>query len=75
MTRLYRLESLSFYLICSSSPDSLTAERGGDGKTPSGNISPAALYKLIVPLLRCETPDVRDTTVQALGKVNSDALK
>lgn len=60
--------------VFSSSPDSLTTERN-DGKTLSSNISPVALYKLIVPLLRCEASDVRDTAVQALGKINSDALK
>lgn len=61
--------------VFSSSPDSLTmAERGsGDKQTPT--VSPAGLYKLIVPLLRCETTDVRDAAVLSLGKVNSDALK
>ncbi|XP_071055767.1 protein furry isoform X2 [Onthophagus taurus] len=58
----------------SSSPDSLSAERN-DTKTPGGNVSPGALYKLIVPLLRCEVSDVRDTAVLAIGNVNSDALK
>ncbi|XP_031346669.1 protein furry isoform X1 [Photinus pyralis] len=58
----------------SSSPDSLSAERS-DNKAPGVNISPVSLYKLVVPLLRCEIADVRDTAVLALGKVNSDALK
>ncbi|EFN81826.1 Protein furry-like protein-like [Harpegnathos saltator] len=58
----------------SSSPDSLSAERG-DNKSPGTNASPAALYKLTVPLLRCEAVDVRDAAVQAIGKVNADALK
>ncbi|XP_014611009.1 PREDICTED: protein furry isoform X4 [Polistes canadensis] len=58
----------------SSSPDSLSAERG-DNKSPGTNASPAALYKLTVPLLRCEAIDVRDAAVQAIGKVNADALK
>jgi len=61
-------------LFCSSSPDSLTAERN-DNKSPGGNVSPTGLYKLVVPLLRCETVDVRDAAVHALGKVNSEALK
>ncbi|KAF5278115.1 hypothetical protein FQR65_LT03631 [Abscondita terminalis] len=61
-------------LSLSSSPDSLSAERS-DNKAPGVNISPIALYKLVVPLLRCEVTDVRDTAVLALGKVNSDALK
>lgn len=58
----------------SSSPDSLSAERG-ENKSPGTNASPAALYKLTVPLLRCEAVDVRDAAVQAIGKVNADALK
>ncbi|XP_044014462.1 protein furry isoform X2 [Aphidius gifuensis] len=61
-------------LSLSSSPDSLSAERG-DNKSPGTNASPAALYKLTVPLLRCESVDVRDAVVQAIGKVNADALK
>ncbi|KAG8326331.1 hypothetical protein J6590_044319 [Homalodisca vitripennis] len=56
----------------SSSPDSLTTERM-DNKAV--NTSPSALYKLVIPLLRCEVADVRDAAVHALGKVNSDALK
>lgn len=53
----------------SSSPDSLNAERN------DGTASPSALYKLVVPLLRCETQDVRDAAVYALGKTNPDAIK
>ncbi|XP_046667613.1 protein furry isoform X2 [Homalodisca vitripennis] len=59
-------------LSLSSSPDSLTTERM-DNKAV--NTSPSALYKLVIPLLRCEVADVRDAAVHALGKVNSDALK
>ncbi|XP_024946755.1 protein furry isoform X2 [Cephus cinctus] len=58
----------------SSSPDSLSAERG-DNKSPGSSANPAALYKLTVPLLRCEAVDVRDAAVQAIGKVNAEALK
>lgn len=59
-------------LSLSSSPDSLTAERT-DTKSPS--VSPSGLYKLVIPLLRCEVADVRDAAVQALGKINCEALK
>ncbi|XP_039287310.1 protein furry [Nilaparvata lugens] len=59
-------------LSLSSSPDSLNAERT-DTKSPL--VSPSGLYKLVVPLLRCEVVDVRDAAVHALGKVNADALK
>lgn len=42
---------------------------------PGANVSPNALYKLVVPLLRCEVSDVRDAAVLAIGNVNSEALK
>ncbi|XP_030386037.1 protein furry isoform X4 [Scaptodrosophila lebanonensis] len=56
-----------------SSPDSLNADRSD--KSAMGSASPQALYKLVVPLLRCEVPDVRDAAVNALGMINHDALK
>ncbi|XP_073975779.1 microtubule binding protein furry isoform X3 [Rhodnius prolixus] len=55
----------------SSSPDSLTTERNDKGT----NVTPAGLYKLLVPLLRCEVSDVRDAIAYSLAKVNSEALK
>lgn len=58
----------------SSSPDSLSAERN-DTKMPGANVSPNALYKLVVPLLRCEVSDVRDAAVLAIGNINNEALK
>ncbi|XP_037037722.1 protein furry isoform X7 [Bradysia coprophila] len=60
-------------LSLSSSPDSLTADRSD--KSSAAAASPVALYKLIVPLLRCEVADVRDAAVNALGLINHDALK
>lgn len=66
--------SLTSTFTSSSSPDNLTTEKS-DGVKSGGNVSPNALYKLVVPLLRCEAADVRDAAVQALGKVNPDALK
>ncbi|XP_075160591.1 microtubule binding protein furry isoform X3 [Haematobia irritans] len=56
-----------------SSPDSLNADRSD--KSALGTASPQALYKLVVPLLRCEVADVRDAAVNALGMINHDALK
>lgn len=56
----------------SSSPDSLTTDRSDKSNTSP---SPVALYKLVVPLLRCEVADVRDAAVSALGMINHDALK
>ncbi|XP_014285726.3 protein furry isoform X3 [Halyomorpha halys] len=58
-------------LSLSSSPDSLTTERNDKG----ANVTPSGLYKLLIPLLRCEVSDVRDAAVFALAKVNSEALK
>lgn len=59
--------------IHSSSPDSLNADRSD--KSNAISPSPVALYKLVVPLLRCEVADVRDAAVNALGMINHDALK
>ncbi|GAB0100590.1 protein furry [Sergentomyia squamirostris] len=57
-----------------SSPDSLTADRS-DKSGSAASTSPVALYKLVVPLLRCEVTDVRDAAVNALGMINHEALK
>lgn len=62
------------FLYYSSSPDSLSGERS-DSKSPGGTASPCILYKLVVPLLKCELSDVRDVAVHAIGHINSDALK
>lgn len=43
-------------------------EKGGSGLS-------SAFYKLIIPLLRCEVVDIRDSAVTALGLINHDALK
>ncbi|KAK9739122.1 Cell morphogenesis N-terminal [Popillia japonica] len=64
----------NFWKSICSSPDSLSAERN-DAKMPGANVSPNALYKLVIPLLRCEVSDVRDAAVLAIGNVNSEALK
>jgi hypothetical protein len=34
-----------------------------------------AMYKLIVPLMRCEVVDIREAAVNALGLINHEALK
>ncbi|CAG9770963.1 unnamed protein product [Ceutorhynchus assimilis] len=60
-------------LSLSSSPDSLSQEKS-DNKL-SANISPTALYKLVIPHLRCEVADIRDATVFAAGNINSLALR
>lgn len=70
-----RTEYISFVFFApfSSSPDSLNADRSD--KSNAISPSPVSLYKLVVPLLRCEVADVRDAAVNALGLINHDALK
>ena len=60
--------------IFSSSPESLGVERNSDSKSPSPMVSPTVLYKLLVPLLRCEVADMRDSVVLALGTINHVAI-
>ena len=37
-------------------------------------VSPIVFYKLLVPLLRCEVVDMRDSVVLALGTINHVAI-
>jgi hypothetical protein len=37
-------------------------------------VSPTVLYKLLVPLLRSEHSDMRDSVVHALGRINHTAI-
>ncbi|KAL1517075.1 hypothetical protein ABEB36_000886 [Hypothenemus hampei] len=60
-------------LSLSSSPDSLSQEKS-DTKL-SANISPSALYKLVIPHLRCEVTDIRDSAIYAAGNINGSALR
>ena len=67
-------------LVLSSSPESLGmidshhGSRTIDNKSPSPMVSPTVMYKLLVPLLRCEVSDMRDTVVNALGRINTSAI-
>ena len=67
-------------LVLSSSPeglgilDSHHGNRTIDNKSPSPMVSPTVMYKLLVPLLRCEVTDMRDTVVFALGRINPNAI-
>ena len=45
-----------------------------ENKSPSPLVSPTVLYKLLVPLLRCEVSDMRDSVVHALGRINHTAI-
>ena len=58
--------------MLSSSPESLISDhhRAADNKSPSPMVSPSVMYKLLIPLLRCEVPDMKDSVVHALGKVS-----
>ena len=49
-------------------------ERNSDSKSPSPMVSPIVFYKLLVPLLRCEVVDMRDSVVLALGTINHVAI-
>lgn len=49
-----------------------SAARIGSG---IAGVSPSSLYKLIIPLLRCETADMRNTVVDALGMINYAAVR
>ncbi|CAH0545977.1 unnamed protein product [Brassicogethes aeneus] len=62
-------------LSLSSSPDSLNNTERSDNKMCPANISPTGLYKLVVPLLRCEVNDMRDSVVYAIGNINESALR
>ena len=48
--------------------------RGVDNKSPSPLIMPTQMYKLLVPLLRNEVPEMRDSVVYALGRINHGAI-
>ena len=61
-------------LMLSSSPESLSLDRSADNKSPSPMVSPSVMYKLLVPLLRCEVPDMRDSVINALGRINHHAI-
>lgn len=63
-------------LMLSSSPESLmsTADRSLDNKSPSPMVSPTVMYKFLVPLLRCEVIDMKDSVINALGRINHHAI-
>ena len=65
---------MDLLLLHSSSPDGMGTERT-DTRSSGTVVSPSALYKLIIPLLRCETADMRNTVVDALGMINYAAIR
>ena len=62
--------------MLSSSPESLITDhhRAADNKSPSPMVSPTVMYKLLIPLLRCEVPDMKDSVIHALGRINHHAI-
>lgn len=59
----------------SSSPDSLASDRSESRSPNSMAVSTTGFYKLVVPLLRCESSDIRDSVVLALGQINNEAIR
>ena len=57
-----------------SSPESLLVFERQDSKSPSPMLSPSVMYKMLIPLLRCEVSDISDSVVQALGNINHNSL-
>ncbi|EFX83758.1 hypothetical protein DAPPUDRAFT_223280, partial [Daphnia pulex] len=56
----------------SSSPDGMSTDRS-EVRSSGGTVLPSSLYKLIVPLIRCEVTDMRSTVVNAFGMMNHAA--
>ena len=61
-------------MLISSSPESLESHRISDNKSPSPMVSPTVMYKLLIPLLRCEVSDMKDSVIHALGRINHHAI-
>ena len=58
----------------SSSPESLSNLDRVDRQSPGPMLSPPVMYRLLVPLLRCEVSEMRDCVVAACGHINHVAL-
>ena len=57
-----------------SSPDSVASERT-EMKSPSPNVTSKDLAKMLVPLIRCDTTDMRETIISGLGHINPEAFR
>ncbi|XP_067137576.1 protein furry [Centruroides vittatus] len=62
-------------LSLSSSPDSISSDRSDSRSPNSGGVHACNLFKQIVPLLRSEQADLRDSVVIGLSHVNPQAIK
>lgn len=63
----------------SSSPEAPDAREGRSPLPLTSamlfSVTPSALYKMIIPLIRAETADIRDLAVHSVGLVNHMALR
>merc|ERR1712107_604848 len=59
----------------SSSPESLSNLDRVDLQSPGPMLSPPVMYRLLVPLLRCEVSEMRDCIVAACDKKRSPQTK
>ena len=59
---------------CRSSPDSTNSERL-EMKSPSAHMTAKDLFKTLVPLIRCDVSDMRETVVIGLGRINPEAFR
>ena len=71
----YPSNPIGWLIVSSSSPDGVLSEKSDARMSTVGAVSPSSLYKLIVPLLRCEVTNMRNTVVRALGMINYAGLR
>ncbi len=57
-----------------SSPDSVASERA-EMKSPGPSVTARDLAKTLVPLIRCDANDMRETIISGLGHINPVALR
>lgn len=77
------LQSVPAVMRCASPETLQSSVEGSDGLSRSNelriprvaNVSASNLFKLVVPLLRCEMTDMRDSVVLGLGSVNPSSLE
>lgn len=67
---LFAIYTLLFNVCyCRSSPDSAGGDKSDSIKN-SNSYSASALFQMLVPLMKCENIDMRDTIVNGLGYTN-----
>lgn len=66
---LYIYTLLFIVCYCRSSPDSAGGDKSDSIKN-SNSYSASALFQMLVPLMKCENIDMRDTIVNGLGYTN-----